>query len=122
MDVARSGPNSKAAAMVDHPDKPKWQVSTTRRGRAKALRRNMTEAERIVWYGLRAHRLHGASFRRQTPIGPYVVDFVCLAARLIIEVDGGQHFERGHIAYDVRRSAYLAARGYCVLRFSVAGG
>jgi very-short-patch-repair endonuclease len=118
MDAARSGPSGKAAAMVDHLDKPKWHVSTKLRDRAKALRRNMTDAERVVWYGLRAHRFHGASFRRQTPIGPYIVDFVCCAAKLIIEVDGGQHFEPGHIAYDERRSAYLAARGYCVLRFS----
>jgi very-short-patch-repair endonuclease len=118
MDAARSGPNSKAAAMVDHPDKPKWHVSTKLRGRAKGLRRGMTDAERIVWHELRAHRLHGASFRRQTPIGPYIVDFVCHAAKLIIEVDGGQHFEPGHIACDARRRAFLAARGYRVLRFS----
>ncbi len=78
----------------------------------------MTDAERIVWYGLRAHRLHGASFRRQTPIGPYVADFACLAAKLIVEVDGGQHFEPEHIAHDERRSAFLAAQGYRVLRFS----
>jgi very-short-patch-repair endonuclease len=77
----------------------------------------MTDAERIVWYALRAHRL-GASFRRQTPIGPYVVDFVCHAAKLIIEVDGGQHFEPKQIAHDVRRRAYLAAQGFHVLRFS----
>jgi very-short-patch-repair endonuclease len=118
MDAARPGPNCKAAAMVDHPDKPKWHVSTKLRDRAKQLRGDMTDAERIVWHGLRAHRLHGAGFRRQTPVGPYVVDFVGHAARLIIEVDGGQHFEPGHIAYDARRSAYLAARGYRVLRFS----
>jgi very-short-patch-repair endonuclease len=118
MDVARSGLNSTAAAMVDHADKPKWRVSTKLRGRAKALRHNMTDAERVVWYGLRAHRFHGASFRRQTPIGPYIVDFVCRAAKLIIEVVGGQHFEPDHIAYDERRRAFLAARGYRVLRFS----
>ena len=68
--------------------------------------------------GVRGHRLHGASFRRQTPIGPYVVDFVCHAAKLIIEVDGGQHFEAKQIAHDERRRAYLAAQGYRVLRFS----
>ena len=88
------------------------------RGRAKALRHDMTDAERIVWYALRAHRLHGAAFRRQAPIGPYIVDFVCHAAKLIVEVDGGQHFESAHIAHDQRRRAFFAARGYGVLRFS----
>jgi very-short-patch-repair endonuclease len=118
MDAARPGPNSKAATMIDPREKPQWRISKPLRRRAKGLRRDITDAERIVWYELRAHRLHGASFRRQTPIGPYVVDFVCHAAKLIIEVDGGQHFEPGHLAHDARRSAYLAARGYRVLRFS----
>jgi very-short-patch-repair endonuclease len=77
----------------------------------------MTDAERIVWYALRAHRL-GASFRRQTPMGPYVVDFVCHAAKLVIEVDGGQHFEPKRIAYDMRRRAYLSAQGFRILRFT----
>jgi very-short-patch-repair endonuclease len=118
MDAARFGPNSKIAPMIDDLEKPNWRVSKTLRGRAKALRRDMTDAERIVWYGLRAHRLHGASFRRQVPIGPYVVDFACVAAKLIVEVDGGQHFEPEHIAHDERRSAFLAAQGYRVLRFT----
>jgi very-short-patch-repair endonuclease len=108
----------KAHPMVDQREESKWHVSKTMRGRAKALRRDFTDAERIVWYGLRAHRLHGAGFRRQTPIGPYVVDFVCHAAKLVIEVDGGQHFEPKQIAHDTRRRAYLAAQGYRVLRFS----
>jgi very-short-patch-repair endonuclease len=110
--------NSKTVAMTDHPEKPTWRVSNTVRGRAKTLRHDMTDAKRIVWYGVRGHRLHGASFRRQTPIGPYIVDFVCHAAKLIIEVDGGQHFEAKQIAHDERRRAYLAAQGYRVLRFS----
>jgi very-short-patch-repair endonuclease len=119
MREALSGPkNSKTIAMTDHPEKPTWRVSNMARGRARALRHDMTDAERIVWYGLRGHRLHGASFRRQTPIGPYVVDFVCHAEKLIIEVDGGQHFEARQIAHDERRRAYLAAQGYRVLRFS----
>jgi very-short-patch-repair endonuclease len=119
MQGACSGPlRGRGDAMIDDLEKPKWRVSKTMRGRAKALRRDMTDAERIVWYGLRAHRLHGASFRRQTPIGPYVADFACLAAKLIVEVDGGQHFEPEHIAYDERRNAFLAAQGYRVLRFT----
>jgi len=60
----------------------------------------------------------GASFRRQTPIGPYVVDFVCHAANLIVELDGGQHFEPVHAAYDARRDAFLASKGFRVLRFN----
>ncbi len=97
---------------------PKWRVSGRMRENAKALRRDMTEAERIIWYNVRGHRLQGASFRRQTPIGPYVVDFVCHAAKLIIELDGGQHFEPGNMARDARRTAFLTAQGFRVLRFN----
>jgi len=85
---------------------------------ARALRQDLTKAERVIWYGLRAHRLEGASFRRQTPIGSYIVDFVSHAAKLVIEIDGGQHFEEGHEARDKRRDAFLAAKGFRVLRFS----
>jgi very-short-patch-repair endonuclease len=104
--------------MIDQKQKPKWHVSEKQRSNAKALRRDMTDAERIIWYNGRAHRFQGTSFRRQTPIGPYVVDFVSDAAKLIIEVDGGQHFESGNIVRDARRDAYLAAQGYRVLRFN----
>jgi very-short-patch-repair endonuclease len=104
--------------MVDQKQMPKWHVSEKQRSNAKALRCDMTEAERIIWYNVRAHRFQRAGFRRQTPIGPYVVDFVCHEAKLIIEVDGGQHFEPGHIVRDARRDAYLAAQGYRVLRFN----
>jgi very-short-patch-repair endonuclease len=95
-----------------------WRVSRTLRGRAKTLRQDMTDAERIVWHTVRAHRLNGAAFRRQAPIGPYVVDFVCHAVKLVIEVDGGQHFEPRQIAHDRRRHGYLATQGYRVLRFT----
>jgi very-short-patch-repair endonuclease len=78
----------------------------------------MTAAERIIWYALRAHRLNGAGFRRQTPIGRYIVDFVSHAAMLIIEIDGGQHFEDAHEARDAVRDAFLNAEGYRVLRFN----
>jgi very-short-patch-repair endonuclease len=104
--------------MIDQKQKPKWYVSEEQRSKAKALRRDMTDAERIIWYNVRAHRFQGAGFRRQTPIGPYVVDFVSQAAKLIIEVDGGQHFEPGNIARDARRDAFLRAQGYRVLRFN----
>src|SRR6516164_7245643 len=86
--------------------------------RARSLRTNSTNAERIIWSELRAHRMHGASFRRQTPIGPYVVDFVCHAAGLVIEIDGGQHFESKQEQRDARRDAYLAGKGFRVLRFN----
>jgi len=78
----------------------------------------MTDAERIIWYGVRAHRLNGASFRRQAPIGPFIVDFVCHDARVIVEIDGGQHFCDEHEKRDARRDAFLAGKGYRVLRFS----
>ncbi|MDQ2079386.1 endonuclease domain-containing protein [Xanthobacteraceae bacterium Astr-EGSB] len=104
--------------MGENADKPTWHVTTRARTRAKALRHELTDAERKLWTMLRAHRLHGASFRRQTPIGPYIADFVCHAAKLIIELDGGQHFESAHEARDARRTIFLASKGFRVLRFS----
>jgi very-short-patch-repair endonuclease len=82
---------------------------------AKKLRRAQTDAERALWFRLRDRRLNGMKFRRQVPIDSYVVDFRCEAARLIIELDGGQHNE--HIEKDAKRTAVLEARGYLVLRF-----
>jgi very-short-patch-repair endonuclease len=93
-------------------------VKPRTRLRARALRQDLTKAERIIWYGLRAHRLEGVSFRRQTPIGPYIVDFVSHAAKLIIEIDGGQHFENGQEARDRKRDAFLAAKGFRIARFN----
>ena len=81
---------------------------------AKHLRHNMTESEHKLWRHLRAHRLQGEKFRRQQPIGPYVVDFVHFGARLIVEADGGQH---NHAPHDERRDAWLRAQGFNVLRF-----
>ena len=82
---------------------------------AVVLRRQMTDAERHLWSRIRARQLHGFKFRRQYPIGPFVADFACLEAHLIIEVDGSQHAERSHA--DGQRSAFLAHRGFRVLRF-----
>ena len=104
--------------MVDLPKVPAWQVSAKQRDRARSLRRDSTDAETIIWNAIRAHRLHGARFRRQTPIGPFIVDFVCPAANLIVELDGGQHFETEHERRDARRDAFLASKGYRVLRFN----
>src|SRR5690348_4198882 len=82
--------------------------------RAKALRRGQTDAEKKLWSRLRASQL-GAKFRRQHPIGGYIADFCCIEQRLIVELDGGQHFEQR--GYDLRRSQALEALGFRVLRF-----
>jgi very-short-patch-repair endonuclease len=78
----------------------------------------LTDAERIIWNPVRARRLLGADFRPQTPIGPYVVDFACHDANLIVEVDGGQHFDSAQHARDARRTTYLRSKGYRVIRFN----
>ncbi len=83
-------------------------------GQAKLLRRKMTDAECRLWYHLRAHRFVGHKFKRQVPIGPYIVDFACLNRKLILEVDGGQHAES---LSDKRRDAWLKMQGFEVLRF-----
>lgn len=97
---------------------PDWTISRKTRVRAKSLRRNATDAERILWSALRAHRLRGSSFRRQVPIGSYIADFVCHTAKLVIEIDGGQHFSTEGERHDARRSTYFASKGFRVLRFS----
>ena len=103
--------------MVDA-NKPTWKVPSRLRSNARALRRNSTDVERILWSELRDHRLKGASFRRQVPIANYIADFVCHAARLVIELDGGQHFSDDGEQADATRSAVIEAKGYRVLRFS----
>src|SRR4051794_40133214 len=85
-----------------------------KRAHAKRLRSNMTDAERRLWYRLRAHRFAGLKFKRQAPIGPYIVDFICFENKLIIELDGGQH---AGSARDCTRDAWLTKEGYRVLRF-----
>lgn len=82
---------------------------------AKNLRKNQTDAERKMWRHLRNRALAGFKFRRQCPIGPYIVDFVCLEKMLIVEIDGGQHNE--NIQKDSRRTRHLESRGFKVLRF-----
>ena len=83
---------------------------------ARLLRQLATPAERQLWQHLRGHRLAGCRFRRQHPIGPYVVDFVCLRRRLVVEVEGRSH--EAKFEYDQIRTAYLRRFGYRVLRFS----
>ena len=75
----------------------------------------MTDAETALWWRLRHGQLNGHRFRRQVPIGPFIADFACLAARLVVEVDGGQHIDDAD--RDERRTAWLEERGYRVLRF-----
>jgi very-short-patch-repair endonuclease len=82
---------------------------------AKMLRTNQTDAEQRLWYHLRAHRFMDLKFKRQKPVGRYIVDFVCVERWLIIEIDGGQHAEQ--VEYDQRRDAWLRNQGYMVLRF-----
>ena len=83
------------------------------RGRAKDMRSHQTHAEHRLWQILRAHRLAGYKFRRQVPIDFYIADFVCFAARLIIELDGGQHAESKN---DATRDEFLRSQGFRVLR------
>jgi len=82
---------------------------------ARKLRKSSTDAELRLWHRLRAGRLHGHKFRRQHPIGPYFADFACLAQRVVIELDGGQHADRK--SHDDQRTAYLGAAGWRVIRF-----
>ncbi len=88
---------------------------TTPRDRARALRRDDTVAEARLWNALRARRLGGWRWRRQVPKGPFIVDFLCAEAGLVVELDGGQHSEQ--VDYDCRRTAYLAGLGLRVIRF-----
>jgi very-short-patch-repair endonuclease len=83
--------------------------------RARALRKNLTEAERALWKHLRLRQQGGYKFRRQQHLGQYIVDFVCLKKRLVIEVDGGQHTEQ--TKDDALRTAWLESQGFRVMRF-----
>ena len=83
--------------------------------RARALRKQATDAERLLWKRLRSRQLEGHKFRRQTPVGPYVVDFLCLEHSLVIELDGGQHADQKE--KDEERTKRLAGWGFRVLRF-----
>jgi very-short-patch-repair endonuclease len=94
---------------------PRDLVSRPDIERARGLRNRMTDAELRLWLRLRCEQLDGFRFRRQFPIGPYIVDFVCFKARLIVEVDGGQHATNE--AQDARRTEWLASQGFRVLRF-----
>lgn len=87
------------------------------RQRAKDLRKNLTSAEEVLWYYLRAKRFLGTKFKRQVPIGNYIVDFVCFEKKLIIELDGSQHLQDNSIKYDKTRDDFLKSQNFRILRF-----
>jgi very-short-patch-repair endonuclease len=85
---------------------------------ARNLRANQTDAEQALWQKLRRKQINGAQFYRQKPLGQFIVDFYCPAARLVVEVDGGGHFTDEGAASDRERDAHLAGLELVVLRFS----
>ncbi len=91
------------------------RIKPSTKANVRDLRREMTDAERLLWRHLRRRQVEGLKFRRQHPLGRFIVDFVCIEAALVIEVDGGQHGERQ--AQDAARTAWLNRQGYRVLRF-----
>ncbi len=103
--------------MSRHVDDPSRRTEHKSRF-AKELRQRATDTERMLWAVLRRKNLDGARFRKQQPIGPYVVDFFCSAAKLVVELDGGQHGEIDNQEYDAARTAFLNGLGYRVLRIT----
>ena len=89
--------------------------TTNLRDKARDLRHTQTDVERALWRLLRSREMAGFKFRRQHPLCGYIVDFVCLEKRLVVELDGGQHQEQAE--YDRARTRKLEAAGFCVLRF-----
>jgi very-short-patch-repair endonuclease len=88
------------------------------KGKARSLRANLTDAEQRLWARLRRKQVLGVQFYRQKPIGNYMADFYAPAARLVVEVDGSQHFEPPQAEHDRRRTAYLKELGLRVLRYT----
>lgn len=89
--------------------------TTTNKIRARSLRKSTTDAEAHLWHQLRNRNLRQFKFRRQHPIGPYIVDFVCLEHKLVIELDGSQHLDQ--VDYDYKRTVYLEQAGFRIIRF-----
>ena len=97
--------------------KRRWRAAVTTQQQARRLRQEPTPAEQRLWQRLRWRQLNGAHFRRQYAVGPFIVDFCCVKARLVIEVDGHTHDAQRE--YDVARTRWLSRqRGYRVLRFT----
>lgn len=82
---------------------------------ARQLRLHPSKAQKVLWYYLRQKRLNACKFRREHPIGSYIVDFVCLSKKLVVEIDGGQHALQ--VEYDKSRSRWLESEGFKILRF-----
>ena len=85
--------------------------------RARALRKSMPKAEALLWTRLRRRQLDGHRFRRQHPVGPFIIDFACLERALFIELDGDQHGYAAARRHDAQRTAYLEGLGFAVIRF-----
>ncbi len=83
---------------------------------SQTLRKNMTKEERHLWYDFL--KTYPVQFKRQYPIGGYIVDFYCYQAKLVVELDGSQHYDPEAIAYDKQRTAYLQSQGFSVIRFT----
>jgi very-short-patch-repair endonuclease len=94
----------------------RWRTTESTQKRAKELRRDQTPAEQRLWAQLRRKHLYGLKFRRQHPIGRFIVDFCCISAKLVIEIDGDSHASQRD--YDRDRTAWLKDRGYRVIRFT----
>lgn len=98
------------------PDKsPRRWADRSASANARRLRREMTDAERLMWRRIRGKQIDGYRFRKQVPLGRFVADFACMTPRLVIEIDGGQHAER--TAQDDDRTSWLESQGFVVLRF-----
>jgi very-short-patch-repair endonuclease len=97
---------------------PHATVRERQRGRAKQLRQFMTPAETLLWRYLKAGRVDGLGFRRQTPIRNYIVDFVCHSAQLIVELDSASHDFEEQLSADQKRDAFFVSEGFQVLRFT----
>ena len=93
------------------------RYNQTLKEHSRALRANMTDAEQVLWHRLRRKQIQGVQFYRQKPLLSFIVDFYCPAAKLVIELNGSQHFETEHQARDQARDAALAGIGLHVLRF-----
>lgn len=91
------------------------RINQTAKKNSRSLRRELTDAEQLLWRHLRMRQMGGCKFRRQHPLGRYILDFVCLEAALVVEVDGGQHAENEE--QDLLRTMFLSQQGLHVLRF-----
>lgn len=110
-----TSPNAHKAVLVAH---PRTRIPDTHLARARILRADATDGERVLWARLRQLKAQGFHFRRQTRIGPYITDFACKGSRLVVELDGSQHRVAENVVYDEIRTAFLHRRGYRVLRFA----